>query len=263
MESDLAAVDRALHPWVIAVVHRPLYTSCFNEKEQLTMQQQFGDLFLAHKVDVVLSGHVHSYERTWPTMGGYSNVSNATSQVYPDRSVYVDPRYPIYVVSGAAGNGESVNNCTAHMATMVPYPWSFSAACKETHAPCVLICPARDRPSWCHRRLCLAGVDATGTRIGIPQPVTPSSRRHAAPTAAAQQPAVLPTLHPTAAGFGCAHPRAQSDGVVPHAPLAPIAVSTDIGYNRLWAHNETHLEFDYFSVSKAEPIDHFWIVRSQ
>ena len=112
MESDLAAVDRALHPWVIAVVHRPLYTSCLNHKEQSTMQQQFGDLFLAHKVDVVLSGHVHSYERTWPTMGGYSNVSNATSQVYPDRSVYVDPRYPVYVVSGAAGNGESVDNCT-------------------------------------------------------------------------------------------------------------------------------------------------------
>jgi hypothetical protein len=64
MEADLSAVDRGTHPWVVAVVHRPLYTSCLNGEEEQMMRDGFADLFERYNVDVVLNGHVHSYERT-------------------------------------------------------------------------------------------------------------------------------------------------------------------------------------------------------
>jgi hypothetical protein len=37
--------------------------------------------------------------------------------------------------------------------------------------------------------------------------------------------------------------------------------SLDIGYNRMMLHNATHLEIDFYSVSKQAVIDRFWIAK--
>ena len=60
---------------------------------------------------------MHSYERTFPVAGNYSLDSNASVV----RS-YVNAPHPVHVVTGAAGNGESVDPFTG-----APYAWSFSA----------------------------------------------------------------------------------------------------------------------------------------
>eukprot|EP00037_Helgoeca_nana_P022394 m.228750 g.228750 ORF g.228750 m.228750 type:complete len:316 (+) comp25985_c0_seq1:419-1366(+) len=113
MEADLSAVDRGTHPWVVAVVHRPLYTSCLNGEEQQMMRDGFADLFERYNVDVVLNGHVHSYERTLAVTGDYNDTTNATvDYAGPDRSVYIRPKYPVHVVAGTAGNGESIDDCS-------------------------------------------------------------------------------------------------------------------------------------------------------
>jgi hypothetical protein len=50
-------------------------------------------------VDVVLSGHIHSYERTHPTYNG----SVAGVPVGPGNDTYVNPPAPLYVVQGTSG----------------------------------------------------------------------------------------------------------------------------------------------------------------
>ena len=99
-EADLSKVDRDATPWVVVAIHRPLYSSCANFKEQQTMQNGFSALFSKYKIDVVLNGHVHSYERTLPVTGNYSNTTNATVQPYGDgitQNRYLNPKYPVCV----------------------------------------------------------------------------------------------------------------------------------------------------------------------
>ena len=122
-------------PWLIAMVHRPLYSSCNSTSEQQTLRSGFASLFVEFEVDVVLSGHVHSYERTFPVRGNYSTTTNAsvehecverasargvTSDAMID--VYRNCRSPAHIVTGAGGNGESIDKFSG-----APYHWSFSA----------------------------------------------------------------------------------------------------------------------------------------
>lgn len=60
-------VDRASTPWVIVAVHAPFYhTYLGHYKEAECMRQAYEPLLVEHGVDIVLSGHVHAYERTKP-----------------------------------------------------------------------------------------------------------------------------------------------------------------------------------------------------
>ena len=99
VEADMAAVDRTQTPWMIAHFHRPLY--CANDKQctgyvgasdptkpnKLTKEAE--DLFYNNKVDVVMSGDVHEYERTFP--------------VYKSEK---QTEAPVYILQGASGNRE-------------------------------------------------------------------------------------------------------------------------------------------------------------
>ncbi|KAL2478392.1 putative inactive purple acid phosphatase 27 [Forsythia ovata] len=68
MKKDMAAVDRSRTPWLIFTGHRPMYTSSGGNIVQPNVDYTFvhsvEPLLLANKVDLVLFGHVHNYERT-------------------------------------------------------------------------------------------------------------------------------------------------------------------------------------------------------
>ena len=103
---DLAAVDRAVTPWVIVVMHRPFYCSNANSwcgpdawqanPVRLGLEEQF----LAAGVDVVLAGHEHSVEFTYPAARG------AAVQLDYNR-----PRAPVHVIAGSAGCNENHGDC--------------------------------------------------------------------------------------------------------------------------------------------------------
>ncbi|CAA3006733.1 probable inactive purple acid phosphatase 27 [Olea europaea subsp. europaea] len=68
MKKDMASVDRSRTPWLIFTGHRPMYSSNDGNIILPSVDDKFvgavEPLLLANKVDLVLFGHVHNYERT-------------------------------------------------------------------------------------------------------------------------------------------------------------------------------------------------------
>jgi len=100
LEADLQAANsnRQQVPWIIVIGHRPIYSSGggYESDGQPTssayyLQQAVEDLFFKYHVDVYFSGHVHSYERMFPT---YQSIPSFSYQM---------PNATVYVVAGAGG----------------------------------------------------------------------------------------------------------------------------------------------------------------
>ena len=99
LEADLkkAAANRATVPWIIVAGHRPYYTS--NSDNILAAARPlFEPLFVKYGVDVVYFGHVHWYERMYPTNNGTVTQTN-----------YSEPTAPVYFISASAGNVEGLD----------------------------------------------------------------------------------------------------------------------------------------------------------
>ncbi|KAH7570584.1 hypothetical protein JRO89_XS05G0140200 [Xanthoceras sorbifolium] len=63
MKNDMASVDRSKTPWLIFTGHRPMYSSSKSSVHKKFVKA-VEPLLLDNKVDLVLFGHVHNYERT-------------------------------------------------------------------------------------------------------------------------------------------------------------------------------------------------------
>ncbi|GAB9477042.1 Calcineurin-like phosphoesterase [Globisporangium polare] len=110
VEADLkkAAANRANVPWIVLGLHRPLYSlnsadGAGNPTGQpQILQAAFEELFIKYGVDVVVAGHQHSYERHLPVARGVA----MTEGISADKNTYTNPKAPVYIVTGAAGNVE-------------------------------------------------------------------------------------------------------------------------------------------------------------
>ena len=94
LKDDLASIDRAKTPFVVGVLHAPWYNSNThhsNETEEFFFAQSAEDLMHDYKVDLILAGHVHAYERSYPV---YHN-----QVVGPEDGT-------VYVTCGDGGNRE-------------------------------------------------------------------------------------------------------------------------------------------------------------
>lgn len=78
-EASLGGSDAA---WNIAFFHRPLYSSTRGgEKESAEARAEIEPILDNAKADLVLTGHAHSYERSWPLRAGrVVGGSNETTQ---------------------------------------------------------------------------------------------------------------------------------------------------------------------------------------
>jgi hypothetical protein len=80
--NDLESVDRSQTPWVIVVMHCPWYNSNvahYHEQQADLMQASMEPVFYKYHVNIVLAGHVHAYERTYPV---YQNNTVADGVTY-------------------------------------------------------------------------------------------------------------------------------------------------------------------------------------
>ena len=92
LRADLSRVDRDATPWIIAVFHVPWYNSNAGhfkeaERHRAALERTLYDA----GVDVVLNGHVHSYERTVPTFDGAPDPCGAAHLVVGDGGNYEGP----------------------------------------------------------------------------------------------------------------------------------------------------------------------------
>ena len=65
LQQDLQTVNRTITPWLFIEMHRPIY-DMFQEDDAIAvaMEYEIEDLLYEYNVDVVLSGHFHSYLRS-------------------------------------------------------------------------------------------------------------------------------------------------------------------------------------------------------
>jgi methionine-rich copper-binding protein CopC len=134
LKQDLAANTQ---PWTVIYFHHPPYTkgshNSDTENELINMRQRMVPIFERYKVDLVLAGHSHAYERSFLINGHYGTESTfvpgthalSTSSAKYDGSanscVYIkDPTNPVngivYAVVGSAGQLEGSSSGYPHNA---------------------------------------------------------------------------------------------------------------------------------------------------
>lgn len=60
-------VNRTLTPWIVTIMHAPWYNSNSGHwMEGELMRRSMEPLLYKYGVDIVMAGHVHAYERTYP-----------------------------------------------------------------------------------------------------------------------------------------------------------------------------------------------------
>jgi len=97
LESDLEKHANA--DWIFVYFHHPGIT-CTYKGNNAAVTEYFLPLFDRHRVDVVFTGHAHTYERLYPLRGG--------KPVSVDQDPrYTDPEGTLYIVSGAGGKVKS------------------------------------------------------------------------------------------------------------------------------------------------------------
>ncbi len=102
LEKDLAANKL---PWTIVYFHKPPYSKGSHdsdtEKDMVKMREHVNPLFEKYKVDIVMAGHSHVYERTYPMQGHYG--INATFD--PAKHIVEKTIAPNQYVVGKEGQG--------------------------------------------------------------------------------------------------------------------------------------------------------------
>jgi predicted phosphodiesterase len=88
--------------WIIVYIHKPMYTLNSTHIGNSTLRNTYHPLFDQYGVDLVLQGHNHNYERTYPIK------FNATNPLLPiktstNTSTYTDPEGDIYITVGTGG----------------------------------------------------------------------------------------------------------------------------------------------------------------
>ena len=102
LSDDLSKVDRKTTPWIFAVHHKPLYTAS-NHSSDMTTRAAWQPLYDQYKVDFVLNGHNHVYERTLPIRGFKPGTQDGALAQADANKAPVNESGTVYVVAGGAG----------------------------------------------------------------------------------------------------------------------------------------------------------------
>jgi hypothetical protein len=109
VNNDLAAAStNSSIDWIIVAIHEPLYNSPYYEEvgTNSDLIEVYQPLFDKYGVDLVLSGDVHNYQRSYPLSYNSTNSGNPTI-TSTDRNNYTDlstrPGGQIYVTVGTGG----------------------------------------------------------------------------------------------------------------------------------------------------------------
>ena len=103
VDQDLqSASSRTDVKWIIVYLHQPMYTSPSHHPPVVSLRDAYHPLFDKYDVDLVLQGHNHNYQRSFPMM--YNSVDPSQPNVTSSETeVYNDPLGEIYAEVGTGG----------------------------------------------------------------------------------------------------------------------------------------------------------------
>ena len=88
--------------WIIVCGYRPFYTSPTMHPAPSNLRDVYPSLFEKYGVDLVITGHNHNYQRTYPLHSDPEESNNPEIKVKSINN-YENPGAPIYVTVGTAG----------------------------------------------------------------------------------------------------------------------------------------------------------------
>ena len=107
--TDLSnAANNSETDWIIVFLHHPMYTSTPNSYS-MDLRSLLQPTFDLYGVDLVINGHQHAYERTYPVM-----FNNAITDY--EKCSYNNPDGQIYLTVGTGGH--------SHAKSEQKHPWS-------------------------------------------------------------------------------------------------------------------------------------------
>ena len=90
-----------LNGWIVIFFHQVGYTSKATHERVESIAKFFHPLFEKFGVDLILQGHIHFYERTYPILAG-NNTTLPTVTNF-NRSIHDSPEGQIFVIVGTGG----------------------------------------------------------------------------------------------------------------------------------------------------------------
>ena len=88
--------------WIVVFFHKPMYTSRSEHEPEADLQENFHQLFDRYGVDLVLYGHNHNYQRTFPLKYNPADPSSPIIET-TEKTNYKDPAGEVYVNVGTGG----------------------------------------------------------------------------------------------------------------------------------------------------------------
>jgi hypothetical protein len=93
IDKDLAAAngDRTAHPFIVVMGHRGLFSTSLHsaDPDVITARGSLAPLFDKYKVDLVVNGHDHEYESTYPITAGTPPTGAPNKQPAGQGTIYV------------------------------------------------------------------------------------------------------------------------------------------------------------------------------
>lgn len=96
--------------WIVVYFHQPMYTSETKHEGLETFRDAYHNIFEDYKVDLVLQGHVHNYQRTHPLIYNEENPTHPAiiqtailDEGENKRNQYVNPEGTIFAIVGTGG----------------------------------------------------------------------------------------------------------------------------------------------------------------
>ncbi len=103
VQNDLK--NASLNPnikWKVVFLHSPMYASCSAHCPEYGIKDRYHPLLDQYNVDLVLQGHNHNYQRTYPLKFNATHPDNPIITA-AERDNYTNPEGQVYVVVGTGG----------------------------------------------------------------------------------------------------------------------------------------------------------------
>lgn len=101
---DLSDASNNPHiKWIVVAFHTPMYTSPSRHPAAILFRIIYHPLFDKYRVDLVLQGHNHNYQRSYPLIYNFTNPENPTVGT-ASNNTYFNPLGEVYLVVGTGGH---------------------------------------------------------------------------------------------------------------------------------------------------------------